>query len=143
MFHTVHLHISYGPYDRLRYQDAGRSTWNVQKGVKTKVMTLCKHFPKLYMQSEVNSDVLGQAGLYCWNIPLCPRILSPADASYMSCPSVHTLCPPTDVSYIFAFLRKFWRPFFIKVCNSSSLFTSSPSSTVCKVQIRCQPSYPT
>jgi len=34
---------------------------------------------------------------------------------------------------IFAFLKKFWRPFFIffciKVCNSSSLFTSSPSST--------------
>ena len=135
MFHTVHLHISYGPYDQLRYQDAGLSTWNVQKGVKMKVMTLCKHFPKLCMQSEVNSDVLGQGGLYRWNIPFCPHVLSPADASYMSCPSAHTFCPPANVSYIFAFLRKFWRPFFIKVCNYSSLFTSSPSSTVCKVQI--------
>src|SRR5882724_10655562 len=114
MFLTVHLHISYGPYDRLRYQDAGRSTWNVQKGVKTKVMTMCKQFPKLYMQSEVNSDVLGWARIKSPGLgqalllehpthpapsahtscPLCPCILSPSDASYMSCPSAHTFCPP-------------------------------------------------
>ena len=81
MFHTVHLHISYGPYDRLRYhQDAGQSTWKVQKGDKMKVMTLCKHFPKLYMQSDVNSDVLGQARLLrawaCKNVEPSPSPFS-------------------------------------------------------------------
>src|SRR5882724_10942773 len=87
MFLTVHLHISYGPYDRLRYQDAGRSTWNVQKGVKTKVVTLCKHFPKLYMQSEVNSDVLGRA------LPL-EHPMHPAPSAHVSCPLLmHPTCP--------------------------------------------------
>jgi len=51
MFHTVHVHISYGPYDRLRYQDARPKYLECSERVKTKVMTLCKHFPNLYMQS--------------------------------------------------------------------------------------------
>jgi len=34
MFHTVHLHISYGPYDRLRYQDANEVPGMFRKGLK-------------------------------------------------------------------------------------------------------------
>ena len=96
--------------------------------------TVAKISKRLYYHDKVSPN-LSKIETSHVSCPLCPRILSPADASYMSCPSSHMFFPPADVSYIFAFLRKSWRPFFIKICNSSSLFTSSPSSTVCKVQI--------